>query len=305
MPYKPIHGLSRTPLYKVWGAIVNRCCNPSDLHYDRYGGRGIRICAEWRHDPEAFCKWCLDHGYKRGLQIDRIDNDKGYSPDNCRFVSRKENLRNTSQNKRLTLHGETKNISAWSEKLGISYWCIAQRKLRGWSDEAALTTPVDSKMQRTTPPKRIVYRGESHTIREWSKITGVDSRTISSRLHDGWTEEKALTAPIEQQRQRLAPPLTIVSRGEKHTVKEWSKITGVNCGTIHSRLRSGWPPEKALSTRTIKTWIVCRGKRHTVTEWERISGIPRYAIYRRLKSGWPPDKIFSTPYCRTRRSSQP
>lgn len=85
------HGLSHSdPLYSVWKGMRERCSNPNQLHWHRYGGRGITVCKEW-DDFMAFRTWALAHGWKPRLTIDRIDNDKGYAPDNCRIVTFKEN----------------------------------------------------------------------------------------------------------------------------------------------------------------------------------------------------------------------
>jgi len=90
------HGLShRDPLYTVWKGMRERCTNPKQPHWHRYGGRGITICAEW-NDFVVFRAWALEHGWRPRLTIDRIDNDRGYSPDNCRIVSFKENNDNRS-----------------------------------------------------------------------------------------------------------------------------------------------------------------------------------------------------------------
>lgn len=85
------HGLAhKDPLYTVWKGMRERCANPRQKHWHRYGGRGIRVCAEW-DDFMSFRAWALSHGWQRGLQVDRIDNDGCYSPDNCRIVTCKEN----------------------------------------------------------------------------------------------------------------------------------------------------------------------------------------------------------------------
>lgn len=82
------HGDCRTKLYMVWISIRERCHNPRNKSYDDYGKRGITICDEWDKSYESFKAWSLRNGYGQGLTIDRINNDKGYSPDNCRWTTR-------------------------------------------------------------------------------------------------------------------------------------------------------------------------------------------------------------------------
>ena len=76
--------------------MMERCTNPNCVGYKRYGARGITVCQEWIDSPQAFVDWALANGFSPELQIDRIDNDKGYSPDNCRWVTARENIRNRS-----------------------------------------------------------------------------------------------------------------------------------------------------------------------------------------------------------------
>ena len=93
---KEIHGLSQLPIYKVWKSMKARCYRETDKRYSRYGGRGISVCNEWLHSPEAFIEWANKNGYSKGLSLDRIDNNSNYSPENCRFVSTAINNRNSS-----------------------------------------------------------------------------------------------------------------------------------------------------------------------------------------------------------------
>lgn len=86
-------------LYSVLRGMIKRCCNPRSKSYYRYGGRGIRICETWLHTPGAFYSWAEFHGYRSGLQIDRIDNDSNYCPSNCRWVTPKENSRGSTATK--------------------------------------------------------------------------------------------------------------------------------------------------------------------------------------------------------------
>ena len=88
------HGGSNTRLYKIWNAMKQRCLNSKSGNYKYYGGRGITICPEWTNDYIVFRDWSLNHGYKENLQINRIENNGNYEPNNCNFVTAKENTRN-------------------------------------------------------------------------------------------------------------------------------------------------------------------------------------------------------------------
>ena len=98
-----------------------------NFDYERYGGRGISVCAEW-HKAENFIKWALENGYKKWLQIDRIDNNGNYCPDNCRWVTAKQNSRNRRNTVLLTINGETKSVAEWCEIIEVSpytvYWWV-------------------------------------------------------------------------------------------------------------------------------------------------------------------------------------
>lgn len=137
-----VHGLSKTPLYRVWNGMVDRCYNENHIGFKNYGGRGIKLCDEWRSDFSSFYNWAIQNGYNKGLQIDRINNDLGYSPTNCRFITQLENSNNRRITKFLTFNGQTRCVSQWSEITGISPKKIRCRIGRlNWSAEKALTTP--------------------------------------------------------------------------------------------------------------------------------------------------------------------
>lgn len=85
------HGFRGHPLYGIWSGMVKRCENEKSKSYEWYGARGIKVCNDWRFHPEKFITWALENGYSKGLEIDRIDNDGDYCPENCKFITHKEN----------------------------------------------------------------------------------------------------------------------------------------------------------------------------------------------------------------------
>jgi len=135
------HGLRCHPLYDVWDAMKQRCTNPNSLSFRYYGARGISVCDEWINDPVAFIDWAKRNGYKMGLEIDRRNNDGNYCPENCRFVTRKENMNNKRGNKIIFFNGMELTLSQWADKIGITYNSLTGRLNRGWTIQKALSTP--------------------------------------------------------------------------------------------------------------------------------------------------------------------
>ena len=129
-------------LYRKYHHMKDRCYNPKDKRYARYGGRGIKIYDEWLNNYSLFEKWALDNGYKEGLTIDRIDNDGNYEPSNCRFVSFAENSKKKSTTRYFTYNGRTLSLADWCKELGFNYHTILCRIRAGWSFEKSITTPV-------------------------------------------------------------------------------------------------------------------------------------------------------------------
>lgn len=133
------HGMSKTKIYHVWQTMIQRCENPNTKSYKHYGGRGVTIYQEWLEDFVNFYNWAMENGYSDGLSIDRIDNDKGYFPDNCRWVSKVVQSNNTRRNKYLEYNKEIHTIAEWSRILNIPYYTLQSRIKRGWSIERALS----------------------------------------------------------------------------------------------------------------------------------------------------------------------
>lgn len=114
------HGFHKHPIYQAWSHIKQRCHNPKNKEYKNYGGRGIVMCNDWFDNPEEFINWSLKNGWRKGLTIDRIDNEKGYCPDNCRWVSMEVQENNKRNNHYYDYNGEKKTLSQIARENGIS-----------------------------------------------------------------------------------------------------------------------------------------------------------------------------------------
>lgn len=130
------HGKSESSEYKTWLSMKQRCQNPNNKGYKHYGGRGIRVCDRWL----SFENFIIDMGKRPSTShsIDRINNNLGYSPENCKWATRKEQNRNRRNVRLINLSGETKTLSEWAEKSMFSYLTVYKRIVSGWDAESAL-----------------------------------------------------------------------------------------------------------------------------------------------------------------------
>lgn len=128
--------------------MKTRCYNPSSNKYHAYGGRGIKVCDEWKNSFANFKKWALSNGYANNLTLDRINNNGNYEPSNCRWVTNKQNTNNTRRNRILTYNGENHTMSEWCEILGVKLQTLSARIYRGWSVEDAITKPIRKQINK-------------------------------------------------------------------------------------------------------------------------------------------------------------
>lgn len=153
--YPKKHGMTKTRLYHVWVNIKDRCRNKNCEAYKNYGSRGISICEEWL-DFSTFHAWAMENGYdpkaKRGqCTIDRIDTNKGYYPENCRWVDLYEQQNNKRNNRRFSYAGELKTIPELSREYGIPANTLWNRVHSGWDIKLAVETPIGAGVSRDNP----------------------------------------------------------------------------------------------------------------------------------------------------------
>lgn len=187
---RKIYGENGSSLYFIWGGVKQRCLNPKHAAYHRYGGRGITICDRWK---DSFDNFLQDMGgsYKSKLTLERVDNNKGYCPENCRWATMKEQANNTNTNKHITYNGETLTITQAAEKYGLSYSLLVTRiSTYKWSIEKALTTQVAKDLV-------VDYMGERITVTNLANRIGMKVSTLRGRIVNyKWSVEKSVTFPV-------------------------------------------------------------------------------------------------------------
>lgn len=128
-------------LREIWRSMKKRCYNPKCKDYPNYGGRQITVYEPWLKDFQNFYTWAMSHGYKSELTIDRVCNNRGYNPGNCKWISRKAQSYNRSTNTRIAIDGRNRTIAQWSAISGISEDIIIHRMEAGWSEKDAVFKP--------------------------------------------------------------------------------------------------------------------------------------------------------------------
>lgn len=146
------HGLSHTPLYRVWASMKERCNSEDCKGYKNYGARGIKVCSEWEEDFQVFYDWAIANGYAEGLEIDRIDNDGDYSPINCRFITPKANCRNQRRNVQVIVYDKItkstqvcRSLSEAAEVTGLNPQRIRRNMDQGYLEKRYCFSTIKSK----------------------------------------------------------------------------------------------------------------------------------------------------------------
>lgn len=195
------HGLTGTRVYKTWESMKSRCYNPNDSKYEKYGGRGIRVCNEWlgKDGAKNFAKWAYANGFdenkhQKDQSIDRINVNGNYEPNNCRFTNAKIQANNKTNTVFIEYKGKKQSLQEWADELNIKEGTIRWRLNHGYSVEKAFTTKV--KTTKNSGKKYLTYNGKTKTVSEWGKSIGIDANILYARLQRGWTIERTLETPV-------------------------------------------------------------------------------------------------------------
>ena len=168
------HYMKNTKLYSIWNQMRNRCNNPNDASYNRYGGKGISVCEEWS-DFRNFYPWAFSAGYTDGLTIDRINPKGNYEPSNCRWITIAEQQRNRGNNVLLKNNGISLTIKEWCERLGFSYAAAKSRYYRHLSRHGSATyDDVFTKKVNFRNRRIAQYSLSGDLIKIWDKLADIE-----------------------------------------------------------------------------------------------------------------------------------
>lgn len=193
MRFSPGTRVIDSPLYSVWASMKQRCFDPKCVSYRYYGARGITICNEWRTDFRRFERWALENGFQPGKTIDRRNNNKNYTPCNCRWTDSKTQANNTRRNVLVRAFGETKTIAQWADdpRCRCPPTTLYSRLSTGASPENAITRPTLTEISAF---------GETKPLLEWAADPRckVSYKVLWQRLNmnTSFTPELAISAPV-------------------------------------------------------------------------------------------------------------
>lgn len=280
------HGCSKTSEHIIWKGMNQRCHNPNDTAYPNYGGRGITVCDRWRGE-HGFENFLADIGKRpsKEYSIDRIDNSKGYSPDNCRWATLKQQANNKRNNILVEIDGELYTLPEACEKKGLPQDRIRNRVDRGMAPEKAIS---ELDMSNTI---YLEVDGVIDSISGWAKTNGLKISTVFNRInHLGWSYLDAVTIK-ENPRVHY-----IVINSVRKTADEWCEETGVPIATALKRMKRGMSPEEAV-TKPVKKLqeITYNGITKPLIEWAKEYNMSPATLRSRLNTGWSIHDALNTP----------
>jgi hypothetical protein len=177
-------------LYCTWRNMIQRCYNKKHPNYKDYGARSIRVCHSWRSSCETFKKWAVNNGWARGRTLDRKNNDRGYAPWNCRYVTHEINLNNTRKITKIAAYGETKSYSRWSRdtRCRVPKPTLQHRLDHGWSPEKAISTPPkiqnDRKYGAVASKIRVLWKTGKYTKTAIGQIVGLSRTSVRQIIEE-------------------------------------------------------------------------------------------------------------------------
>lgn len=235
-------------LWHIWNGMKRRCLSEIDERYHEYGGRGIQICNQWLESFDNFADWALSNGYEDDLTIERIDVNGNYCPENCTWITRKEQAFNKRDTIWVDYHGRHVQLRKLCYEMGLNYDAINNRIVAlGWDTEKAIDEPIST--------------NEGSLLGECTRL-GLNYGTVRDRITKlGWTREEALSVPTG--RGRHGKPIvrgdlnsTCIRCGKPFVKSNGAqKFCGDKCREEASKERKRQKRRLFLPTDTIKNAI--------------------------------------------------
>lgn len=197
------HHMTKTRLYRIWYGMRMRCTFTKNRDYMNYGGRGIKYCDQWKHF-EPFMEWAFAHGYEEHLTLERVDVNGNYEPDNCKWITGKEQYYNKTTNRYIEHNGEKKTVAQWAKEIGISRQGLRYRLEAGWTINQMLSEKnqgQDRSGSVNAVEEQLNINGCQKTIKEWARENGISNQDILRRIKLGWMGEDLLL-PIGSKRRK-------------------------------------------------------------------------------------------------------
>lgn len=185
----------KTAIYKriktIYAGMIGRCTYEKNPSFKIYGNKGISVCDEWLSSFDNFLNWSLLNGYDDSLTIDRISNESGYSPSNCRWATRKQQSNNKSDNHIIEFNGKVKTLSELADEFNIPYNVLKNRiNTYHWDIEKAVTTPIKKHINRKSNRGVIIFENKKYYKSDFCKLFNINQNTLDSQLQRGWTIEE-------------------------------------------------------------------------------------------------------------------
>jgi hypothetical protein len=211
--------------FTAWSNMKTRCYNDNYFLWDRYGGRGIKVCDRWLNSFPAFLE---DMGPlpSKEHSLDRIDNNADYTPENCRWATELEQANNKSTNLLIEFDGEVKTMAEWSRETGLDYGMLYARHQRGATGAELFKTKREVREKIY-----VTYDGATRSLYEWADVIGIDARSLYSRYDAGQRGAELLREP-----RKVA---LIEHNGITDTIPGWAKRTGLSRITLGKRFKNG------------------------------------------------------------------
>lgn len=259
-----------------------RCYNPNSGVYKHYGGRGIKVCEEWKDSFDNYYNWSIKNGFHPDLTIDRIDVDGNYEPSNCRWATWTTQARNKTNSLIIEYEGKEYMVYQLSEMTGISEGTLYHRIKKGWTIPEILENPVNFYYIY------LEHNGVTKTLSEWERECGIGASTLKKRMESGWSSYDILNEPINP---CFTASKTMIYNGEEKTIKEWARIVNVDYETLWKRFDDGWNPHEVLYGRkrlskNSRVKLTFNEETKELHEWANILNTNRRLMIDRYKKGY-------------------